>query len=592
MNFCTKCGNKLSENDLFCSGCGTKIVRNQEKEAPAAQAAEEQAEIQQPATEPEIQTMADQASVAPSQENQQPATETEIQAPADQASEEQPPGDQQPATESEIQAATTQASEEQAEIQQPVAEAEAQGTAGQVSEEKPQNQQPVTEAEIQVSASATKATDPLVTKPKRKNIKLWLIPTAIVVGILLIGYAIYSYLDHKTSLNNTILQFEQAVINEDIPLLLTLLESGHEDMELDEKSVKQFVEFLNDDPSVMDNIMDYLFIQMDSGRTRADAVVSVHTSGKQYLLFDRYVFQVKPMYVNFVSNYANTDYYLGDKKVATSKEADEEVIAGPFLPGKYEFKAKHEGEYVVLEQKKTETLYYSPTQFISFWFEGDYVYLYAYQDNVNIILNGEDIGVKVSDLDLGKFGPLLLDGSTTIAIEYEYPWGKERSEELTLEAEHKNSTITDILNENKNYQTREDIMTAINEFSLSWTDAISKYDANLIKHISDENRSSIAMEFDTISMSGLEITSRLIRNVYNLDSFYFSEYNNEYTAEIQVETTMTHTYRIAGELPHTEEQVSIFTYSLTYDVELGEWIITHEWENFSFNATNTEEFRF
>ena len=84
-------------------------------------------------------------------------------------------------------------------------------------------------------------------------------------------------------------------------------------------------------------------------------------------------------------------------------------------------------------------------------------------------------------------------------------------------------------------------MTAINEFSLSWTDAISKYDANLIKHISDENRSSIAMEFDTISMSGLEITSRLIRNVYNLDSFYFSEYNNEYTAEIQVETTMTHT---------------------------------------------------
>lgn len=592
MNFCTKCGNKLSENDLFCSGCGTKIVRNQEKEAPAAQAAEEQAEIQQPATEPEIQTMADQASVAPSQENQQPATETEIQAPADQASEEQPPGDQQPATESEIQAATTQASEEQAEIQQPVAEAEAQGTAGQVSEEKPQNQQPVTEAEIQVSASATKATDPLVTKPKRKNIKLWLIPTSIVVGILLIGYAIYSYLDHKTSLNNTILQFEQAVINEDIPLLLTLLESGHEDMELDEKSVKQFVEFLNDDPSVMDNIMDYLFIQMDSGRTRADAVVSVHTSGKQYLLFDRYVFQVKPMYVNFVSNYANTDYYLGDKKVATSKEADEEVIAGPFLPGKYEFKAKHEGEYVVLEQKKTETLYYSPTQFISFWFEGDYVYLYAYQDNVNIILNGEDIGVKVSDLDLGKFGPLLLDGSTTIAIEYEYPWGKERSEELTLEAEHKNSTITDILNENKNYQTREDIMTAINEFSLSWTDAISKYDANLIKHISDENRSSIAMEFDTISMSGLEITSRLIRNVYNLDSFYFSEYNNEYTAEIQVETTMTHTYRIAGELPHTEEQVSIFTYSLTYDVELGEWIITHEWENFSFNATNTEEFRF
>lgn len=590
MNFCTKCGNKLSENDLFCSGCGTKIVRNQEKEAPAAQAAEEQAEIQQPATEPEIQTMADQASVAPSQENQQPATETEIQAPADQASEEQPPGDQQPATESEIQAATTQASEEQAEIQQPVAEAEAQGTAGKVSEEKPQNQQPVTEAEIQ--ASATKATDPLVTKPKRKNIKLWLIPTAIVVGILLIGYAIYSYLDHKTSLNNTILQFEQAVINEDIPLLLTLLESGHEDMELDEKSVKQFVEFLNDDPSVMDNIMDYLFIQMDSGRTRADAVVSVHTSGKQYLLFDRYVFQVKPMYVNFVSNYANTDYYLGDKKVATSKEADEEVIAGPFLPGKYEFKAKHEGEYVVLEQKKTETLYYSPTQFISFWFEGDYVYLYAYQDNVNIILNGEDIGVKVSDLDLGKFGPLLLDGSTTIAIEYEYPWGKERSEELTLEAEHKNSTITDILNENKNYQTREDIMTAINEFSLSWTDAISKYDANLIKHISDENRSSIAMEFDTISMSGLEITSRLIRNVYNLDSFYFSEYNNEYTAEIQVETTMTHTYRIAGELPHTEEQVSIFTYSLTYDVELGEWIITHEWENFSFNATNTEEFRF
>lgn len=412
------------------------------------------------------------------------------------------------------------------------------------------------------------------------------------MGILLIGYAIYSYLDHKTSLNNTILQFEQAVINEDIPLLLTLLESGHEDMELDEKSVKQFVEFLNDDPSVMDNIMDYLFIQMDSGRTRADAVVSVHTSGKQYLLFDRYVFQVKPMYVNFVSNYANTDYYLGDKKVATSKEADEEVIAGPFLPGKYEFKAKHEGEYVVLEQKKTETLYYSPTQFISFWFEGDYVYLYAYQDNVNIILNGEDIGVKVSDLDLGKFGPLLLDGSTTIAIEYEYPWGKERSEELTLEAEHKNSTITDILNENKNYQTREDIMTAINEFSLSWTDAISKYDANLIKHISDENRSSIAMEFDTISMSGLEITSRLIRNVYNLDSFYFSEYNNEYTAEIQVETTMTHTYRIAGELPHTEEQVSIFTYSLTYDVELGEWIITHEWENFSFNATNTEEFRF
>ena len=78
-------------------------------------------------------------------------------------------------------------------------------------------------------------------------------------------------------------------------------------------------------------------------------IVKLVQKDKKWLIFDHYVVQVEPMYINVTSTEDNTDIMIGKEKVETVS-SDKKKTIGPLLPGEYEIKAVVNGEYGKVEQ--------------------------------------------------------------------------------------------------------------------------------------------------------------------------------------------------------------------------------------------------
>lgn len=100
--------------------------------------------------------------------------------------------------------------------------------------------------------------------------------------------------------------------------------------------------------------------QLKSQKFTNDGLFEFKKTGKQWLLFDQYKIQVKPVYASLTTNHDDVQLKVNGKRVATSNSDDYSFKAGPLVPGDYQLSAV--GTVSDTELKNTNTYYLNGKQ--------------------------------------------------------------------------------------------------------------------------------------------------------------------------------------------------------------------------------------
>ncbi len=260
------------------------------------------------------------------------------------------------------------------------------------------------------------------------------IGSALLVIILLASYFIISFMLDKDRL---ITGFEEAVQEGDIEELSSLLNSS-KDLELTEDNLKSFAAWLQEDEEEFNNLIRDLKQQSrNPDSSNDDSILVLKQDEKKFLgIFKKYTLEVTPIHIELSAPYKNTVFSINEKEVGVLSEDGETIVAGPFLAGPYSIEASFVDDFVDITSSQQVTLLpNSNSNYIYFDMEAAEVTISTdlgwLEEEAELLVNGESV-----EWALGTdqtFGPVLLDGSTKMALKVFFPWGEVTTSEQTVD---------------------------------------------------------------------------------------------------------------------------------------------------------------
>ncbi|GAA0316019.1 hypothetical protein GCM10008967_03220 [Bacillus carboniphilus] len=266
-------------------------------------------------------------------------------------------------------------------------------------------------------------------KPMSKKQKFTLFTSGAIIILLAITYFV---LKHFASVDFYLDQFEKAVQQEDKDSIVQLVHSFDSRVDVTEESAKDLLAYLKNDPfyknelfaSLRDQAADIENVEIEP---YVDGNVLLKKSGKKFLFFDNYEIQLLPYFIEVETNYADASILIDGKEVGKSDSDYFLKSYGPYLPGEYQVKVEYKSELASLDYETTVNLFESSSQtrYVDMWLEGYYLDVYVDDYEAGVYLDGNFIGTYE---ELGSIGPIDIDGSHTIHVEKEFPWGTVQSE--------------------------------------------------------------------------------------------------------------------------------------------------------------------
>ena len=208
----------------------------------------------------------------------------------------------------------------------------------------------------------------------------------------------------------------------------------------DEKGLRKIV--LDDDKKINKELLKPLIKYYDENSLKIDATVNkLKNSGesedftiikKDYFIFSKYYLQIKKYKVTLNSNFEDGVFYLYPNADKIDSENINKIKSGETInnvyPGVYTIKGNLPSDYSTIETSKDilvmndkiDTLDFNA---INLSVESDFKDAYIY-------INNDNTSVKVSDNK--KIGPITSDGSNTVHIETDSPFGTLKSEEKVI----------------------------------------------------------------------------------------------------------------------------------------------------------------
>jgi len=420
----------------------------------------------------------------------------------------------------------------------------------------PQNKQ-----NYQQSRSGNKPKRPLFSSKKSKIITI----IAAVLAVVLIGG--YFTIDRMLMSPSVVTEsFVTAVQEKDIAKVKAHINEGQLEMEASNEDVKAFVEYLNEYPRLITEISDQLELDaqaFESGSNHgiaadSEALASLKLEGKKWLLFDHYVVQVRPVYMDIATTEDESKIFLNDKE-AGKVNSDKAEKLGPFLPGQYEVKAVINGEYGDIEQSKQVNFFESEEMeemeaVLEFNFSDNYLPVYSDNEDATVFVNGKSTKKKVKDFS--TFGPVPLDGSVEIYAEKEFATSVHKSD----------TTIVD--------ENTYDI-----DLYLDYTDYDEEYDLERAKQEELEKLEGEAADVvDTVYAHYGNISNDNFEDAYNLFSsnmqgkFGLDGWAEGLEANILDDVTSVEVTSVDGNSAHAYIEMT------SYDEQDDGSILVQEWE--------------
>ncbi|MGL5151482.1 MAG: TcaA 3rd/4th domain-containing protein [Clostridium sp.] len=262
------------------------------------------------------------------------------------------------------------------------------------------------------------------------------------------------------------------------------------------------------------------------------------------------------------SNYKEGTIYINDKEQVSPGE----TIRG-IIPGLYSIKGVLSSDYGdVIENKD---IVVEKDEIIDLSFKANNITIDSQFKDADVYINKKNSNMKV--VNFVDIGPFPQDGSVSISIEKEFPWGKINSDEYII------SELKDVkINLNiANEKLILDINKVVEEFYQSVFLSLNEEEKSLIKNSSEDATNKI--------YNILKKNYFILKNKYDFvkldikqeNSVYTYE-DNKYKATIVAEVDYTVSKELFG-LGKEEKNKKFFT-KLVY--EKNKWVIDNV-ENFS-----------
>lgn len=259
---------------------------------------------------------------------------------------------------------------------------------------------------------------------KNSNIQKFIGVLIIVLYVVFVGKNVFPLINDETL---GVTKLQTAIEEVDTKYLATHLEIEGQNISLKADELEDIAMLLLDSGYVYELGYDD-YNDMSSN-------IYVKKDGKEKFFLDKYVLVLSPYNLLLESDTPGAKVFINGKEIG---EIDDEYMLeyGPILPGKHTIELKYDGDYIELEEKEDVIFLdnYESTIYHSIYLDGDYVWIDSDYPEAELLINGEDSGKTIEELDY--LGPVPLDGSIVLQAKLDIGEGILESEEVIVDDDY------------------------------------------------------------------------------------------------------------------------------------------------------------
>lgn len=292
----------------------------------------------------------------------------------------------------------------------------------------------------------------------------------LAILILLAFFLFFGYFLGRinTSREYILSKLEMSLKNSDTSTLSDIVKVDGERVK--EKNLESLVEYYSNG----NNKIDTLITNLKNNNETKDFKLQ----SKKYFFWNMYYLDVKTFNIKIKSNFEEGNFILGNSGKVKAGETIKNVIPGNYkitgsLNSNYE-EIKTSKEIVVMEDKEIELNFPATKITINSDFQDAEVYI-----------NGKDIKKEVKDLK--DFGPVPTDGTVSVYLEKDFPWGRNKGEEVKITENPTINLTVPISNET----LEGDLTNIITKFYESVFVALNKQNKKYIENCTNDIKNKI-----------------------------------------------------------------------------------------------------
>lgn len=292
----------------------------------------------------------------------------------------------------------------------------------------------------------------------------------LTILILLAFFLFFGYFLGRinTSREYILSKLEMSLKNSDTSTLSDIVKVDGERVK--EKNLESLVEYYSNG----NNKIDTLITNLKNNNETKDFKLQ----SKKYFFWNMYYLEVKTFNIKIKSNFEEGNFILGNSGKVKAGETIKNVIPGNYkitgsLNSNYE-EIKTSKEIVVMEDKEIELNFPATKITINSDFQDAEVYI-----------NGKDIKKEVKDLK--DFGPVPTDGTVSVYLEKDFPWGRNKGEEVKITENPTINLTVPISNET----LEGDLTNIITKFYESVFVALNKQNKKYIENCTNDIKNKI-----------------------------------------------------------------------------------------------------
>ncbi|WP_191991869.1 zinc ribbon domain-containing protein [Bacillus aerolatus] len=344
---------------------------------------------------------------------------------------------------------------------------------------------------------------PVHKEPVSRRKKGWIAVALLLIVVTVAGWKIAESMNKPLKV---VKEFEKAVDKNNAKQMAKLLNSGQDEMEVDEEAAAQLLKFYQEDPSALaetkENLrMEAKKIENDELFSKKEAgLLSIVEAGKAWGMVPKYGLDFQPVYFKVSANRKGAALKIDGRDEGKLQE-DEAKTFGPYLPIPHELEASSKGEYATVEDKREIDPQEENNHKIEMEFDlrGSTVQLSSNYDEAIVFINGKSTNKTVTAL--AEIGPVPVDGSLKVHAEVKEKGQLLKSETVVITEDEVHYGIDLLLDDSAIREAEERAEAALAEKEANRTKDETSIENVIYDHYANITIGSLSSAYDSFSSS-------------------------------------------------------------------------------------------
>lgn len=173
----------------------------------------------------------------------------------------------------------------------------------------------------------------------------------IIIALIIIGSIFHNVYEYVSNPNKIVKKLEKNIKNDKPKNISNIFYCKNPKLKIDDESVKPLIKFLKQDKQRREDVLINLKIQANQlqrgiNKQTSNNVMNIKQIKTKFKVFPVYKMEILPCFINIKCNKKGAEFFINDKKIATSDSKNFEKNIGPLVPGHYLVKAKYKNKNI------------------------------------------------------------------------------------------------------------------------------------------------------------------------------------------------------------------------------------------------------